>query len=205
MASRINANMRWVTRRLAQEGVHDVIESEVLDALNHVERECLGESAAVRQVDVLTFTGVDAVYPAGVGRVVHVEQPTTWTDQMLITEDPEVYSKIKAENPSGGTVPLVMLIWNKNWYFWPVCTTGESITIYSQSAQAAVLVEGSGDPLLPEEWDMVLRYGALSHLLKSPNPYEAKYETERGKANHGAIQGSAVPLRMKTPFDETGF
>ena len=203
MASRINKNIRWVQRALQKAGVHDTLEEEILDALNAVEMEILARSGSVKSITTNEFESDSTGIVPITGRLVHIGIPDEWPHQLEYTESPKRYEEVKREFASGET-PRIVFSSNGSLYFWPIPTSG-IITLYQQAGQEGPMVEGTGDPLLPADWDMPLRYGALAHLLPPGNAYEKKYEAEVKKSEHEHIQETAQPLLIDSSSRELGF
>ena len=211
--NRINRNLRWVKRQLDLAGPSDYVEEEILDAMTQVEREILERTGCVKQSDTVVFDAVGShaqgiyAFPAGMGRLVYAECPSSWFYSLTLTENVKTYDEIKKANVLG-TQPLVCLIRNSTLTFWPVPVSGESIILYSFRAPKAddseAQVEGTGDPILPSSWDVVLRLKALA-LLDPGGNWVDRAEVEYARTAHRQIQESGVPLQVDHSSRKLGF
>jgi hypothetical protein len=211
VAKRINANLRWVKRQLDLAGHTDILEEEILDAMSAAELEICERSGSVKQIDTLTFDltpplhnlGIYAL-PPGSDRIVYIAYPPTWVRPMILTDDPMVFDDIQKGN-IGGNAPIVVLIWNDQMHFWPVPTTGESITVYSYRTPttAEIQVEGVGDPVVSRHWDFSLRYMALATLVGGDWIDRANKEYDREAHHH--IQESSAPILLDHSSNRLGF
>lgn len=211
MANRINKNLRWVVRQLNRVGITDVLEEEVLDAMNIIEAQLLKHMIPLKAITPLTFdtAGFHAagIYdkPAATDHIMHIGVPSDWSHDIEVTYSEARYHEVMNEMQDG-TEPHICLIFNNKLYFYPIPTSG-SVTLYSSTMQGAstIQVEGTGDPIIGTEWDLALRYGALSILLPESPLWKAKYDEERQRAMHGSIQEAGVPLTVEHGSTRIGF
>jgi hypothetical protein len=211
VAKRINANLRWVKRQLDLAHATDILEEEILDAMSAAELEICERSGSVKQTDIITFDLVPPLHnlgiyalPPGSDRIVYIAFPVTWVRPMILTDDPMVFDNIQKGNVAGNE-PLVVLIWNGQMQFWPVPTTGDSVTIYSYRAptDSELQVEGTGDPILSRHWDFSLRYMALATLIGGDWIKRAQEEYDREAHHH--IQESSSPILLDHSSNRLGF
>jgi hypothetical protein len=210
MASRVNKNLRWVKRQIDRAGQTDVIEEEILDAMSYAELEIMERTGSVRQQDVITFdlTGPHATglytFPSGVDRLVYIQCPATWTRPTILTEDAQTLDQIQKANISG-TQPLVAYVSNSTIQFWPVPTSGETVTLFSfrtPTDPAEQQTEG-GDPILSRHWDYALRYMALATLIGGEWVARAGAEYEREAHHH--LRETGMPIQVDHSSNRLGF
>jgi hypothetical protein len=201
-----------VKRQLDLAGVTSVLEEEVLDAMSQAELDVMEITGDVRDITDITFDSTPphdtGVYPlsATQHRVYYIATPSKWSQNLILTNDANVFEEKKQSNPTG-TQPLVCLQINDELHFWPVPTNGDTVTVYSiaQPATPYSQVEGAGDPIVSWHWDEYLRYGALSRLLSAGNPWEDKAKKAFDREAHVHVQQSGAPLLVDHASRRLGF
>lgn len=208
MADRTNKNLFWVKRKLDLAGLTDVLPEEIVDAMNQVELDIAEKCGVLKSINPITFepgAHPDGVYdsPAGVNRILRIEQPTSWSSKIILTNDVDRFVTYKELNSTASSDhPLIVLAWAGKLRFWPVPQEG-SVTLYSLDSPTTDQTEGTGDPTVSKSWDRVLRYGALADLLGGD--WEKKYKDAFNEEMHSHIQESGAPLLVDHSSRRLGF
>lgn len=163
--NRVNKNLRWIERELAKAGEHNILESEILDALNASEVDVCQEWGAIKSQEDLSLIADQDEYtlPPGTHLILEREEPSTWTKRLGFTSDPTEFVEFK-KRYTNGTQPLMALFFAGKLTFHPAPTAAATLPLWLIGVPVTPMKE-DGDPSVSEDWDFALRYGALSRLI----------------------------------------